>query len=79
MAADPEADGADLDMFALADRLQADGWFHDRQTPPDSLHSTVSNSNSGMIDAYLEALERCVAQARGERANDRSTDYSTLD
>ena len=23
------------------------GWYHDRQTPPDNLHSTVSNTNTG--------------------------------
>ncbi len=68
-----------VDMFSLADALERHGWFHDRQTPPDSLHSTVSNSNTGVIDQYLETLARCVAEVRGERTDDRSTNYATLE
>lgn len=68
-----------LDMFALGDALERRGWFHDRQTPPDSLHSTVSNSNTGVIDEYLEALASCVAEVRGQRTDDRSTNYATLE
>jgi len=45
-----------LDMFALADALERRGWYQDRQGPPDSLHSTVSNSNTGVVGDYLEAL-----------------------
>lgn len=72
---DPEP----IDMFALADALEARGWFHDRQGPPDSLHSTVSNSNTGAIDAYLADLDACVAQVRGTSAEDRSTNYASLE
>ncbi|MFV0258467.1 MAG: pyridoxal phosphate-dependent decarboxylase family protein [Acidimicrobiales bacterium] len=68
-----------LDVFALADVLEAAGWFHDRQGPPDSLHSTVSNSNTGVIDDYLDALARAVEQVRGHRSDDRSTNYATLE
>ncbi len=68
-----------VDVFALGDALRARGWFHDRQTPPDSLHSTVSNSNTGVIDAYLSDLRECVAKLRGARADDRSTNYATLE
>lgn len=68
-----------VDMFALGDALVARGWFHDRQTPPDSLHSTVSNTNTGVIDDYLEALAECVAEVRGARSDDRSTSYATLE
>lgn len=73
-------DGADpLDVFALGDALEAKGWFHDRQTPPDSLHSTVSNTNTGVIEEYLDALAATVAEIRGQRAKDRSTNYATLE
>lgn len=78
MAADAE-DPDPVDMFALGDALVARGWFHDRQTPPDSLHSTVSNTNTGVIDDYLEALETCVAEVRGASSDDRSTNYATLE
>lgn len=68
-----------IDVFALGDALEARGWFHDRQGPPDSLHSTVSNSNAGVIGDYLEALEAAVADVRGTSTDDRSTNYATLE
>ena len=68
-----------VDAFAVGDALLERGWFHDRQAHPDSLHSTVSNSNTGVIDDYLEALRASVAEVRGERADDRSTEYATLE
>ncbi len=72
---DPEP----VDVFALGDALLRRGWFHDRQGPPDSLHSTVSNSNTGAIDQYLSDLRACVAEVRGITADDRSTNYATLE
>jgi hypothetical protein len=39
----------------------------------------VSNSNTGVIDRYLEDLADCVAEARGQRVDDRSTSYATLE
>lgn len=78
MAADPSA--ADpIDVFAVGDALHRRGWFHDRQGPPDNLHSTVSNSNTGVIDEYLEALAESVDEVRGTSADDRSTSYATLE
>ncbi len=68
-----------IDVFALGDALERRGWFHDRQTPPDSLHSTVSNSNTGVIEDYLEALAASVAEVRGTSTDDRSTNYATLE
>lgn len=78
LAADPTSP-APLDVFALGDALLARGWFHDRQSPPDSLHATVCNGNTGMIDPYLEDLRLCVDAVRGRRTDDRSTSYSTLE
>ena len=78
MSANPE-DPDPIDVFALADSLAAKGWFHDRQTPPDNLHSTVSNSNTGVIDQYLEALEVSVAEVGASQSADRSTNYATLE
>ncbi len=73
------ADPDPIDVFALGDALVAEGWFHDRQTPPDSLHSTVSNTNTGVIDDYLADLAACVANVRGSSTDDRSTNYATLE
>lgn len=72
-------DPAQLDVFALGDALQARGWFHDRQKPPDSLHATVSAGNAPVIDEYLADLAACVAEVGGDRLDDRSTDYATLE
>lgn len=68
-----------IDIFALGDALMARGWHHDRQGPPDSLHSTVSNTNTGVVDDYLEALAASVAEVRGQRTDDRSTNDATLE
>lgn len=78
MAGDPGADNP-IDVFALGDALLARGWFHDRQGPPDSLHSTVSNSNTGVIDEYLADLRACAEQVRDTSTDDRSTSYSTVE
>lgn len=78
MASDPAATDP-IDVFALGDALLARGWFHDRQGPPDTLHSTVSNSNTGVIEQYLADLADCVAEVRGRSTDDRSTNYATLE
>jgi sphinganine-1-phosphate aldolase len=81
MGAEPrdERDDPSIDMFALGDALLDRGWYHDRQTPPDNLHSTVSNTNTGVIDDYLVDLAACVAEVRGEHTDDRTTTYATLE
>lgn len=78
MSADPDA-AHPLDVFALGDALAARGWFHDRQTPPDSLHATVSAGNEPVVDAYLADLAACAQEVSGTRAEDRSTNYATLE
>jgi glutamate/tyrosine decarboxylase-like PLP-dependent enzyme len=78
IAADPEHD-VDVDVFAVGDALQTRGWFLDRQTPPDSLHATVSAGNAPVIEDFLRDLRESVAEVRGQRADDRSTDYATLE
>ena len=74
MAAEPDSG---IDMFALGDALLERGWYHDRQTPPDNLHSTVSNTNTGVIDHYLSDLAECVATVG--TTDDRRTTYATLE
>jgi len=68
-----------LDVFAVGDALLARGWFHDRQKPPDSLHSTVSAGNAPVIEQYLSDLATCVSEVGGTRLADRSTSYATLE
>jgi sphinganine-1-phosphate aldolase len=78
MASDPTVQPP-VDVFAVGDALRLRGWFHDRQAPPDSLHSTVSNSNTGVMEDYLADLAACVDEVRGIRADDRSTSYAGLE
>lgn len=78
ITADPGHPAA-VDVFALGDALQRRGWFHDRQTPPDSLHATVSAGNAPVIDDYLTDLVDAVAEVQGARTDDRSTNYATLE
>lgn len=68
-----------IDIFAVGDAMLAKGWFHDRQTPPDSLHATCSAGNAPVIEDYLTDLAAVVADIAGTTAADRSTNYATLD
>jgi glutamate/tyrosine decarboxylase-like PLP-dependent enzyme len=78
MASDPAA-VTPLDVFAVGDGLAARGWYHDRQGPPDSLHSTVSAGNVATMDEWLADLATVTAEVAGATARDRSTTYSTLE
>jgi glutamate/tyrosine decarboxylase-like PLP-dependent enzyme len=78
IAADPDV-ASPIDVFALGDALQRRGWFHDRQKPPDSLHSTISAGNAPVIGEYLDDLRACVAEVGEQRLDDRSTNYATLE
>lgn len=78
MAAEPGWEDT-VDVFAVGDALAASGWLHDRQTPPDSLHATVSPGNAPVIGEYLDDLAAAVESVRGTRTVDRSTDYAPLD
>lgn len=80
LAIAPDREAADpIDIFAVGDALQRRGWFHDRQSPPDNLHATVSNTNTGVIEEYLAALRDSVDEVRGASTDDRSTGYATLE
>lgn len=78
LASDP-ASSDPVDVFALGDALARRGWYHDRQGPPDSLHSTVSNGNATAIEEWIVDLAECLTEVRGNRAADRTTTYSTVD
>jgi glutamate/tyrosine decarboxylase-like PLP-dependent enzyme len=75
---DPEASDP-IDVFALGDALARRGWYHDRQGPPDSLHSTVSAGNAKAVEAWISDLNEAAAEVRGRVTDDRSTRYSTID
>ena len=66
-------------MFALGDALARRGWYHDRQGPPDSLHSTVSAGNAKAVEEWVNDLAESAAEVRGHVTDDRTTNYSTID
>ena len=68
-----------LDVFAVGDALATRGWYLDRQSRPDSLHSTVSNGNAPVADQFLTDLAASVTETLGGRVDDRSTAYATLE
>jgi len=72
-------DPAALDVFAVADVLGARGWYLDRQTPPDSLHATVTAGHAESVDELVADLAEAVAEVGGGRTTDRSTTYATLE
>ena len=74
-ASDPDA----LDIFAVGEALSARGWHLDRQTPPDSLHATVSAANAPVVDEFLADLRVVVDEVAGASAADRSTTYGTVE
>ena len=57
-ARDPDA----LDIFAVGERLAADGWYLDRQNRPDSLHATVHAGSAATVPALVHDLRRAVKE-----------------
>ena len=78
IAAAPEWEDR-VDVFAVGEALDRRGWFQDRQKPPDSLHATVSAGNAPVIEDYLRDLAASVDEVVGTNADDRSTNYATLE
>jgi len=68
-----------LDVFAVGDAMAARGWLHDRQGPPDSLHSTVSAGNAPVIDEWIADLRAAVKEVGVTATDDRSTNYASLE
>ncbi len=64
-----------LDIFAVGERLAADGWYLDRQNRPDSLHATVHAGSAASVPYLVRDLRRAVTAAGKARAADRSTTY----
>ena len=64
-----------LDVFAVGERLHADGWYLDRQNHPDSLHATVHAGSAGTVDLLVVDLRRAVKEVGGTRTSQRDTTY----
>lgn len=55
-----------LDLYAMADRMQARGWLLDRQHRPATLHLTVSPAHAPHVPAILAALRASADEVRGQ-------------
>lgn len=55
-----------LDVYALADQLEAKGWHVDRQQDPPSIHCSVGAANAGVIDEYLSDLRAAAEVVRAD-------------
>jgi glutamate/tyrosine decarboxylase-like PLP-dependent enzyme len=68
-------DPAQLDIFAVGEKLAGQGWYLDRQHDPDSLHATVHAGSVVTVPYLVEDLRRAVVAVGHERTADRSTTY----
>jgi sphinganine-1-phosphate aldolase len=55
-----------LDIYAIADRIEARGWTADRQHRPASLHLTVTANHVPIVDDYLRDLAAAVGEVRAD-------------
>ena len=58
------SDDPKVNVYAVADQLQAKGWAVDRQQHPASVHCTCNASNLPVIDTYLADLAEAVAHVK---------------
>jgi hypothetical protein len=68
-------DPAELDIFAVGEKLATDGWYLDRQNRPDSLHATVHAGSATTVPFLVDDLRRAVSATGKERTQNRSTTY----
>ncbi len=70
-----------IDIYAVADRLWAEGgWYCDRQSPPDSLHCTVNAVHLDVADEFIAAVASAVDFVRNSAAaGDRTKAYGTVE
>jgi sphinganine-1-phosphate aldolase len=74
-AANPDA----LDIFAVGEKLAAQGWYLDRQNRPDSLHATVHAGSAATVPYLVRDLRRAIKTTGSARTGDRSTTYGQTD
>jgi sphinganine-1-phosphate aldolase len=54
------SDAEDVDIYAVADQLEAKGWSVDRQQHPNCIHLTVNANNAPQVGPYLADVEAAV-------------------
>lgn len=53
-----------VNMYAVADQLEARGWHVDRLQRPESIHLIVNPGHAAIVDAYLADLREAVAHVK---------------
>lgn len=53
-----------IDVYSVADRMEARGWTIDRQQRPPSVHLTVTANHAPIVEPYLEDLRASVDEVR---------------
>jgi sphinganine-1-phosphate aldolase len=59
-----EATEPELNIYAVADQMDAKGWFINRQQRPESLHAMVTVAHTESLDQYLSDLREAVAHVK---------------
>ena len=82
--AEPEATlvafGLDgVDTFAVGDALWRQGWYVDKQGPPDSLHLTVNAVHGPHIEPFLAALAAAIDEVRSAQVTGDIGAYGTVE
>lgn len=72
-----------LDLYVLAENMEARGWRLDKQQMPPSLHFTVSPAHDQVVDELAADLLACTkeaqaAKARGEQPQGSAAMYGML-
>jgi sphinganine-1-phosphate aldolase len=55
---------SDVNIYAVADRLNEKGWHVDRNQSPESLHAMVTLGHEKFVDDFLEALKEAIAHVK---------------
>ncbi len=55
-----------LDVYAVADAMDARGWNMDRQQKPPSLHIMVTPAHQGIVPQFLSDLDECARSLTAE-------------
>lgn len=59
-----------LDVYLLADAMDARGWHLDRQQRPPCLHLMVTPAHAGIVDEFLKDLRDSVAEVKGKKGGE---------
>ncbi len=60
----------ELDIYTLADAMDARGWHLDRQQRPPCLHLMVTPAHAGIVDDFLKDLRDCAEEVKGKKSED---------